>query len=87
MKQESSEAVSITDSLLLYMPAALNDDHGVDESVHLFLVEVIQLRIWRDAGELADSVNILNDVVFGGWCPGCNDLGDGSSVIVANISA
>lgn len=82
----SSEFISITDNLFLYMLAALYEDHCVDECYHLVFIFELQLYITLNARHLADLINVRRCVVFVGWCPCCNYLGNGSSVVVANIT-
>lgn len=68
------------------MLAALDEDHRVDECNHLVFIFKLQLYITLNARHLADLINVGRGVVLIGWCPRCNNLGDGSAVVVADIS-
>ena len=82
----SSKFISITDNFFLYMLAAFNEDHRVDECYHLVFVFELQPYITLNARHLADLINIGRGVVLTGWSPRCNYLGNGCAVVVAYIS-
>lgn len=82
----SSEFISITDNLFLYMLAALYEDHRVDECHHLVFIFEFQLHITLNARHLADLIYVGRCVVLVGWCPRCNYLGNCCAVVVADIS-
>lgn len=77
---------SITDDVLVNMLTALDVDHCVDECDDLILIGEIQVRFGRNFRQLADGINILLCVVLVGWCPCSYDLGNGSALVVADIS-
>ena len=83
---KSSEPVSITDMLFVDVLPILIVYHGIHESIHLIWVIVVQCFITCDFCELADSVDVLRRVVLVGRSPCSDDLGDSSSVVVANIA-
>lgn len=68
------------------MLSALMVDHGIHESIHLVLVEVVEGFIAGDLRILADRSDVCLGVILGGWCPGSNDLGDGCAVVVAYVT-
>lgn len=68
------------------MLSALMVDHGIHESIHLVLVEVVEGFIAGDLRILADRSDVCLGVILGGWCPGSNNLGDGGAVVVAYVT-
>lgn len=68
------------------MLAALMEDHGIHEAVHLVLVEVVEGFIAGDLRMLADRSDVGLGVILGGGSPCSNDLGDGGAVVVAYVT-
>lgn len=68
------------------MLAALMEDHGIHEAVHLVLVVVVEGFIAGDLRHLAYCNDVGLCVILGGWCPCSNDLRDGCAVVVAYVS-
>lgn len=68
------------------MLAALMEDHGIHEAVHLVLVEVVEGFIAGDLRHLTDCSDVGLSVILGGWCPCSNDLGDSGAVVVAYVA-
>lgn len=73
--------------LLTDMLAALMEDHGIHESVHLVLVVVVEGFIAGDLRHLADCSDVGLCVILGGRSPCSNDLWDGGAVVVANVTS
>lgn len=60
----SSTSISFYDGGAVNMLSALDEDHRVNQVDESFLVTIIQLCIWSNAGELTHGVDILHGVVL-----------------------
>lgn len=82
----SSTTIGFDDGGAVYMLATFDEDHRVNQVDESFLVTIIQLRIWSDAGELTHRVDILDGVVLGAWSPSGNDVGYRRKMVPTDIA-
>lgn len=81
----SRHVVTFLNMLVVYMLAAFDERHRVDQAAHEVFIVVGQLLIWADAGEVADLIDVSSGVVLGRGCPCRYDHGHPVAVVVSDI--
>lgn len=67
--------------------SAFDLDHGFDETDHLVNVFKVELRTLVKTSDATDGIYVVLCVVFCGWCPSCDDFGDGGALVVLDVPA
>lgn len=81
----SRHVVTFLNMLVVYMLAAFDERHSVDETAHEVFIIVGQLLIRVNAGEVAHLIDVSSGVVLGRGCPCRYDHRHPVSVVVSDI--
>lgn len=82
----SCATIGFDDGGAVDMLAALDEDHRVNQVDESFLVAIVQLFIWSNAGELTHRVDILHGVVLIIRSPSGNDVGYRRKMVTTDIA-
>lgn len=82
----SRHVVTFLYMLVVYMLAAFDERHSVDQAAHEVFIFVGYLNIWVDAGEVAHLIDVSSGVVLAGGCPCRYDHGHPVAVVMSDIT-